>query len=426
MVRIGVFSDTHLGCTVGNVRPNIYYEIGKIRLSPIEYDFTKSFNEIIDIFCEEKKDLDLIIHAGDLFHYPYKGTNIPLSEAARVIAGRGFKKLNELGIPIVIIDGNHGIFNRRRISTLRQLEVFENVRIFTFWRDLMSCIRNSKSMVFENEEFVVHGFPFADPEFLELLSPNLSEIYNKWINQYELNFLKHTQKINIGLIHGMEIDKSFPRNLNKDAFDVFVAGHDHIFKEKGKLIVPGSTEKWRFDALKIPEDKKNRFFHFVNAEKDKNPVFDPVKISTRNMFVESINVDLNDNHTEILNQIENKLIELKLNEKFDEKTASRIKIFLTGKIGLSTWSKLSPELNLLTQNVLSSKNFNVLQFKIEKNMDYQDERDVSVPGSKKIEYLIENPETEFLEFLKVLEIKDYDTKLLAKLFGEIINDMGEI
>ncbi|MHA1892925.1 MAG: metallophosphoesterase family protein, partial [Candidatus Helarchaeota archaeon] len=359
MVKIGLFSDTHLGCTVGDVRTNKTFKINKLRLAAIEYDFAKAFNFIVDKFCERKDDLDLIIHSGDFFHFPYKGTNAQLSEASRIIAGRGIKKLNELNIPIIIIDGNHGIFNAKRVSTLQQFEVFENVKVFTFWRDLIKAIQDSKPLIFKKDDFAVHCFPFVNPEDVELYSSKLLAQYKNWTNSYVLNHVKDSDIINIGLIHGMTVDKSLPSDLDYGSFDFFIAGHDHVRNKIGsEIFYPGSTEKWKFDSLKTSEKKKKRYFYVVDVEKGRREKIEDLEIPLRQMFVDSIEIGLEDNDTEILDRIKNKIQEFGLNQPFNEKTAARVKIFLEGKIGLSTWTKLSPNLTSLQKEILFSENTN--------------------------------------------------------------------
>ncbi|NVM28575.1 MAG: metallophosphoesterase [Candidatus Helarchaeota archaeon] len=427
-MRIGLFSDTHLGCTVRDTRAGQYYRLDQFRLVPIEYDFARSFNYIVDSFIEEKGNLDLILHGGDFFHYPLRGTKTFLSEPSRVIGGRGIKKLNDLNIPILIIDGNHGLYNIRRISSIRQFQIFENVKIFTFWRDAIRAINKKEALVFNHDGVRVHAFPYINPISMQIMSAKLYDRYQTWINDYEFKFLTKSDKIDICLIHGMKADETFPNQLHPEKYDLFVAGHDHLFKPDGNFIIPGSTERWKFDPVNLVEEKQKRFFHFINIEKNEKPEIESVEIPIRRMIVESINIDLDDTHQEIYGQIEKKLDEHELIEKFDAESAARVKIILTGNIGYSTWSNLSPNLTKLSNMVLSSPNYNVIQFKIDKSMTYRDEaeKDVSQPGRAEILYLIEDPETEFLTFLKKLEIQKYDTQLLAQLFGKVINKTGDL
>ncbi|NVM54651.1 MAG: metallophosphoesterase [Candidatus Helarchaeota archaeon] len=427
-MRIGLFSDTHLGCTVGDTRRNYTYQLDELRLNSIEYDFAKAFNYAVNYFVEERNELDLIIHAGDFFHFPYRGTKTILSEPSRVIGGRGIKRLNELNIPIVIIDGNHGIYNVKKISTIRQFQIFENVRIFTFWNDALSAIVNSTAMMFEQENYCIHAFPYINPISLQIMGADLHDLYKAWINQYEINHLKNSDKINICLIHGMTADATLPKELNPNRFELFIAGHNHLSKTEKNYIVPGSTEKWKFDSIDIEEKKQKRFFHFVNIEKNEAPEIESVEIPTRRMIVESVEIDLDDTHQEIYNRIHQKLEEHELIEKFDDESAARVKIILTGNIGYSTWSDLSPNLTKLSNMVLSAPNYNIIQFKVDKSIRYKNkaEKDVSEPGRAEIVYLIEDPEAEFLNFLKKLEIKKYEPKLLAQLFGNVIKKMGDI
>lgn len=92
-LRIAHVSDTHLG----------YRALGKTdpltgrnqRSIDVEVAFAGAITEIL------KRDVDLVVHSGDLFHQ----TRPPY--AAIAAAMRQFRRLEHAGIPTVVIGGNH-------------------------------------------------------------------------------------------------------------------------------------------------------------------------------------------------------------------------------------------------------------------------------------------------------------------------------
>lgn len=92
-VRIAHLSDTHLGYrALSKADPFT----GRNQRS---VDIERALEQVITDILE--RDVDLVVHSGDVFHHPR-----PAYVAMRVFV-RQFRRLEQAGIPIVVIGGNH-------------------------------------------------------------------------------------------------------------------------------------------------------------------------------------------------------------------------------------------------------------------------------------------------------------------------------
>lgn len=90
MVKIGVFSDTHVGCSIPNA-------ISERRRAAFRHAFTRAIDALI------RSRVDLVIHAGDLFErrsMKPEDTVFVKEELQRLVEELG-------GIPILAVRGNH-------------------------------------------------------------------------------------------------------------------------------------------------------------------------------------------------------------------------------------------------------------------------------------------------------------------------------
>ncbi len=110
-MKILHFSDTHLG----------FSEYNKVDpatgLNQRELDFYRAWQQVIQAILEIEPDI--VVHAGDLFHTPR-----PSNRAIRV-ALEGIQRVSEVGIPWIIISGNH---ETPRIRTTGS--IFESIALF--------------------------------------------------------------------------------------------------------------------------------------------------------------------------------------------------------------------------------------------------------------------------------------------------------
>ena len=110
-MKIFHFSDTHLGFSEYN---KIDAETG---LNRREQDFYNAWRQAIEAILENKPDV--VVHAGDLFHTPRP------SNRAIHVAMESIQKINDAGIPLVLVSGNH---ETPRIRTTGS--IFESIDLF--------------------------------------------------------------------------------------------------------------------------------------------------------------------------------------------------------------------------------------------------------------------------------------------------------
>ena len=108
------FSDTHLGFSE-------YHKIDPVTgLNQREQDFYDAWRQVIEAVFELQPDV--VIHAGDLFHTPR-----PSNRAIRV-ALESIQEINDAGIPMVLISGNHETPRIRSTGSIfESIDLFPNV-----------------------------------------------------------------------------------------------------------------------------------------------------------------------------------------------------------------------------------------------------------------------------------------------------------
>jgi len=146
-VKIIHFSDTHLGFNDLDI-------INEDNINQREADFYDAFTQVVEQIRSIKPDY--IIHTGDLFH-----RSSP-SNRAITFALEQFRIINALGIPFILIAGNHST-PRTNLSSpiLKIFESFENVYV--------SYSQKYKKIEFE--DIVFHTLPHMNDD-----SKALSEI----------------------------------------------------------------------------------------------------------------------------------------------------------------------------------------------------------------------------------------------------------
>ncbi len=210
-IRIAHFADTHLG----------FRQYGLIDR---ENDFYDSFENIIDDMIE--KNVDYVIHSGDLFEH-YKP---PIK--ALLCAQKGFLRLIENGIKVIVIAGNHDIVQKKETSIPQELYENENF-----------IILNHKNRTYEiNEDTVIAGIQFIRKSYEETVKQILYQIKED-VQEYRHKIL---------MLHGairkyFEINPEFELDTIPEGFDYYAMGHIHERKlEKdfngGILSYPGSTD----------------------------------------------------------------------------------------------------------------------------------------------------------------------------------------
>jgi len=139
-MKIIHFSDTHLGFNDLDI-------LNTQNINQREADFYDAFTQVVEQIKQSKPDY--IIHTGDLFH------RASPSNRAITFALEHFKIIDDLGIPFIIIAGNHSTPRTNLSSPI--LKIFEN-----FKNIHLSYNQEYKKIEFDN--IVFHTLPHMNDD----------------------------------------------------------------------------------------------------------------------------------------------------------------------------------------------------------------------------------------------------------------------
>ena len=249
-------SDLHLG----------YAQYG---LEARRQDFDNAFTELVDKTIELKPDFMII--AGDLFHHA-RPSNTTLENTVR-----NFKRLKDVEIPVLTVDGSHDSAPNAITGTI--LTPLDSAGLVIHlprheeacWRKLNTCyvygIPNFRSQRRTNEAlpaFLAEKPPTPDPSVANI-------------------FVLHGA-VDLPSVKPPYIEAEISPELIPDGFNYYAAGHVHNgymgkFKT-GLLVYSGCTETVSYDEAKL----KKGFIHVTMDEKGKvSPRF--VELTSPRKFV---------------------------------------------------------------------------------------------------------------------------------------------
>jgi len=406
MVKIAHLSDTHLGFRLREGLINRWKEFNKITW--YEDKIYQAWKSIIDEILKLKDEIDCVIHAGDIYHTPYKGYGFPPIENARSILmktlNKFFKQTNEK-IPFILIDGNHGIYPEYYYSPIDPIkEVFPNFHYFSK-EDLRSAIREKRRLSFkiEDKKININLFPYFDYSSLK----EYDTAYTEWVNSIQTPVEGY---INIAVVHGMKQDKTLHSKILEQKYDYIALGHLHNRdKIDEKTYNPGSIYPLLFGE-KGPEWG----IFFVEIQQDSKLKVTPFNVTVNNKLFE-IQIETIPKFTtsDIMGKIENELEQFRTGWNGD--TASRVKIKFTGGIKLENYWQTREELEILRRQIDNTQSHNILQL-IWSWEGVQTELGDGVEPGTIIEYILEDPKKEFREFIKEkVDPEKIDEELLSEL-----------
>jgi len=192
--KMAFFTDIHYGCADAKKEESI-----------IHNTFCDNF---IDFFIKEVKADPEIDSIGFLGDWNQNRTSINL-ETLRY-AYIGFKKLNDLGLPIYVILGNHDLYKRnsREIHSLHWVEQFENVHLIENPEVLKNSYKGGQNVLFC--PFLMHH------EYADLVQYNSVPV---WFGHFEFNGYIVTG-------HGTEMIGGADPDLFQQP-ELIVSGHFH-------------------------------------------------------------------------------------------------------------------------------------------------------------------------------------------------------
>src|SRR3954451_8561616 len=224
-MRIVHLADTHLGYRQfsGKLDP-------ERKLNQRECDVYAVWHRAIAVAIE--RDVDAVIHAGDLFDSP-RPTARALTEALD-----GLGRLRDAGIPVVAIAGNHSTPRFRSGGSV--FEVLQRFGVHAAWEQPES---------FDIGGVTFHAVPH-EPDAdqlradIESLQPNAASDANVVILHADLNAVPSPT---YGEVNATELDQEV---LARAPFDYIAMGHLHRYQApQVNAIYPGSLERLDFADL---------------------------------------------------------------------------------------------------------------------------------------------------------------------------------
>lgn len=231
MIKIFVFSDTHLGYT-----SNCSF----VR----EQDVYDAFNHVIDKIVEIQPDI--IIHAGDLFD------SIRPSNKAIKCAIDGLSRIfNKTNADFILNSGNHS--TPRMASATHIFNVIRSSLVQ--WNDRLMMPSNI-AFSYAKYNFNIHIIPYCfNPSDFELAMSN-----NLMIDDRPYMVVAHGS---------LSSSSPYPQSdtiVSEQFYELIkgskctIMGHNHVPSINGNLLVPGSTDIFGFDEV------SNKYYYTISTD----------------------------------------------------------------------------------------------------------------------------------------------------------------
>ena len=407
--RIAHISDTHLGTRPrSGVRYNVWGE--EMRSQLLENDFYERFLEIFDKISELNPPVDLVVHSGDLYNSPWEGNPsqppVVAQETAITVLQNFIKKT---GIPVLIIEGNHGLYRLLEVSLLDTLKLaVPGIEVAT-QQDLKQAVRDSEPLVHSFDKLDVYCFPFMDAAVLR--SAGLTASFDDWITSHQTRI---KSRPSIAVAHGMDIDETLFKSIFSIDYDYIALGHDHHQHQQSiGAWYAGSPERWRFD-----EDRHDKGFLVIDIETGSKPVVTPQILEYDRLFLnEKLKIAKDDTVESVTDKVLALFDKKGVKGSWNPKTAARIRLVFEGKATRVSSFDLGMALEALRIKVLSKdSDYNIVQFVWQVKQSVDEEFTAASYPEIESEYLIQDPEEDFQEYLNTLEIdKSLDPSVLTKI-----------
>ncbi|MGY5856378.1 MAG: metallophosphoesterase [Candidatus Thorarchaeota archaeon] len=407
--RIAHISDTHLGTKPRTgVRYNVWGE--EMRSQLLENDFYERFQEIFDKISEIDPPVDLVVHSGDLYNSPWEGNPsqppVVAQETAITVLQNFIKKT---GIPVLIIEGNHGLYRLLEVSLLDSLKLAVPGLDIATQQDLKRAVRTGEPLVHSYDKLDVYCFPFMDPVVLK--SAGLTVGFDDWITSHQSRV---RTRPSIAVAHGMDIDETLFKSIFSLDYDYIALGHDHHLHRQSKgAWYAGSPERWRFDEI-----RHDKGFLLVDIEAGSEPVVSPQILEYARLIInEKLVIAKDDTVESVTDKVYALLDENGLKTPWEPSSAARIRLVFEGRASRVSSFDLGMSLEAMRVKILSKdSDYNVAQFVWHVKHAVDEEFIAASYPEIESEYLIQDPEEDFRAYLDTLEIdKSLDTSLLTKI-----------
>ncbi|MHA1944420.1 MAG: metallophosphoesterase family protein [Candidatus Thorarchaeota archaeon] len=382
-----------------------------MRSQLLEKDFYERFQELFDKISDLDPPVDLVVHSGDLYNSPWEGNPSQPPVVAQETAITVLQNfIEKTGIPVLIIEGNHGLYRLLEVSLLDSLKLSVPGLDVATQQDLKQAMRNEEPLVRSYDKLDIYCFPFMDPVVLR--SADMTTVYDDWISTHQSRVRTRTS---IAVAHGMvERDETLSKTIFSMDYDYIALGHDHSQREQSKgAWFAGSPERWRFDEI-----DREKGFLVVDVEAGSKPVVTPHLLDYERLMInENIVIEVDDSIESIMDKV-NALFDAKgVKTAWNPKTAARIRLVFEGKATRVSSFDLGMALEAFRIKILSKDSaYNVVQFVWHVRQSVDEEFIAASYPEIESEYLIQDPEADFRAYLDTLEIeKSLDPSVLTKI-----------
>ncbi len=408
--RIAHISDTHLGKREREgLRPGVWAVEMRSRL--VENDFYERFSEVFDRIARLSPPVDLVVHSGDLYdspweHNPQAPPAVALETALVVI--KDF--IQRTGIPVLIIEGNHGLYRHMDVSHLDYLKLsVDGVNVATY-ADLRRAINEDRPLKFTYDDMDVFCFPFIERAVLE--SSGLLPTFTDWILTRQRP-VSHGDRVSIAVAHGMDLDGSLYPQILEVGYDYVALGHDHQQHSlTNRAWYAGSPERWRFD-----EARQKKGFLVVQLRPGEIPEVTPQYLDfARPVINEEVQVAPTESAESVIARLREWFKLKGLRTGWNLNTAARVRLVLTGDSRLINNIDMNGALESLRTELFEDKSdYNIAQFVWAiktKELEHDDKAFPEIIS----DYLIEDPDKDFQEYLQSLQLDPaYDPKIMTRI-----------
>ena len=413
MVRIAHISDTHLGKRPKRVRRGIIND----QIRPLEDDFYLAWMEFVNQVTHSDRKPDIILHCGDFFDTPSGNDSSPPPEYARTIAAKTFKQIYDAKIPVVIIDGNHGHYMEYNTSTLSEYAyLFDNIYLFTHY-DIRKALKEKQPLFCDFPELNLRILAHPVVPARSLNSLELYSMYEKWISIQNNNLASSMN--NVLIAHGMMSNYTLHPSILDGKYSYIALGDDHkAHKVTDTAWYSGSSQVCSFSEW---NDKKGYLIAEIKGKSDNvNVTFNELE-SNRNIVNKSVKIFPEDTSSMVIARVKSVLDSHNLNIHYDYETAARVRIILEGSKTYGSSFNMGEIESYLNRLTLDSDEYNIVEFILDRPVSQEQLQVNEIETMSSIEYLIDNAEIEFKDYIKSvrdlqLKKENLDPDLLAKIF----------
>ncbi|MFW9931480.1 MAG: exonuclease SbcCD subunit D [Candidatus Thorarchaeota archaeon] len=407
-IRIAHISDTHLGTRPRDgIKQNAWGV--EMRTQLLENDYYERFKELFETIAALDPPVDIVVHSGDLYNSPWEGNPLQPPVVAQEIAISVLKNFIETtGIPVLILEGNHGLYRSLEVSLLDTLRIAVPGLLVATQQELKRAFSAGQPLVRNLEKLDVYCFPFLEKNVLD--SSNLTEKYNDWILTYQKPIAK---RASIAVAHGMELDETLYPAIFSLPYDYIALGHDHHQHRHAKNAwYAGSPERWRFDEI-----RHQKGFLVVDISESQDVEVTEIHLDfVRPVFNERLTIESDDTIESVMEKLHTLLEDSGVKTPWNPETAARIRIVIDGSSTKVNGVDLSIALESFRLKALGNdSDYNLVQMKWTLKTPVVEHDPAAYPEIES-EFLIEDPESDFLEYLDTIKIEEsFDSSLLTKI-----------